>query len=210
MGRKFIHLRFSTKKKEIALTFDDGPHPVFTPQILTILRSHNIRATFFVSGCRIEKYQDIIKDILADGHQIANHSYYHKNFIFRSTTSMKKDLLKTDRLLRKYGVEGNIPFRPPYGRFDLNTLLLIRKLKKQMILWNVSTKDYRAVSKEQILTRIFRRLKPGSIILMHDGGKKKEKEVDRSFTVQALQEALPQLKNEGYKFVTVNELLIEN
>ncbi|MCF7792698.1 MAG: polysaccharide deacetylase family protein [Candidatus Cloacimonetes bacterium] len=209
-GCKNVHFSFSGQNKNIALTFDDGPHPVHTQKILEIIKQHQVKATFFVSGCKIEKYKKIIKNILENGHQVANHSMDHRNFIFRSQRSMREDIKKTEKLLRKCGVEGDIPFRPPYGRFDLNTFRVMKTLNKQMIIWNASTKDFKATSKQQILKRLYRKVKPGCIIVMHDAGKFIDSTVDRNFTIEALKEALPNLKNEGYNFLTINEMLIEN
>ncbi len=202
-----VHFSFSVKGKEIALTFDDGPHPEYTTQILEVLKNQEVKATFFVNGSKIEQSRDLIFKMLADGHQVANHSSYHRNFLLRSTRSMCEDILKTDKLLRKCGVKGDIPFRPPYGRFDLGTLLIMKKLEKQLILWNAASKDYKAKSSNQILFRLRRKVKPGCIIVMHDAGKSATGEVYRDHTVKALMELLPELKSQGYKFFTINEML---
>ncbi|HPR17932.1 MAG TPA: polysaccharide deacetylase family protein [Candidatus Cloacimonadota bacterium] len=201
---------FAVKDKILALTFDDGPNPVFTPQILHLLKKYDVRATFFVTGNKVEKHPDIVQQAITDGHQIANHSYDHRNFLFRSLKSLREDIHKTDVLLRSCGVEGNIPFRPPFGRFAFSLLLLTAKLQKKIIMWNIPTKDYKAKTCDQILQKVYQKVKPGGIIVMHDAGKELQKEVDRSFTVLALEKYLPELLKQGYKFYTINELINRN
>lgn len=208
MLKKFnIHFSFSVKTKSVALTFDDGPHPYYTPEVLKILAENQAKATFFVSGHKIDKYKKIIAEALKNGHQVANHSFNHRNFIFRSYSSMQKDLAETDEKLRECGIKGNIPFRPPYGRFDLMTIFLMKRMRKQMILWNASTKDFKANSKEEVLTRLNRKFKPGCIIVMHDAGKYINSKINRNPTLEALREFLPQKISEGFSFLTINEML---
>jgi peptidoglycan-N-acetylglucosamine deacetylase len=198
---------FKTKDKSICLTFDDGPHPVFTPKILEVLAKHNVKATFFISGRKILTYQNIVEKTINEDHDVGNHGFSHRNFIFKNKEFILKEIARTDELLRTCGAKGEITFRPPYGRMSLKALLLLGKMKKKIIMWNIPTNDYKATNSEMILKKILKKIKPGGIIIVHDAGKLIESKVDRTFTIEAVEQIIVELQKKDYKFKTISEML---
>ena len=189
------------KEKVIALTYDDGP-TVYTNQILEILDSYQVKATFFVVGKKIKKYPELVKLTLARGHELANHSYNHINMAVASPELIKSEIEKTDRLLRQLGVTSTIRFRPPYGLQSSELLNLLIQMQKQLILSDVSPRDYlQKHSPESIANLVINNLKNGSIILLHD----------KLFqTVKATEIIIKSLQVTGYSFKTIGEILTED
>jgi len=203
-----IIYKVKTREKVISLTFDDGPHPDYTEQILEILAEKNVKATFFVTGENIEKYNSIAKRMIQEGHELGNHSYSHKNLIFKSPMTIKKEITFTDKLLRDVGCKGDIHFRPPFGRILLIAAFILSSLDKKVIMWSVPTKDYKEKDTSEILKKINRRIKPGAIIVLHDSGiVRNGKPVNRKQTVEAVKKIINNLQQKGYKFKTVSELI---
>ncbi len=204
---KFIY-KAKTKEKLVALTFDDGPHPIFTNKLLDIFKEKGIKATFFVTGEHIIKHKKIISRMIVEGHELGNHSYSHQNLIFKKNSKIKQDIQKTDDLLRELGVKSEIHFRPPFGRILFCASAALVSLNKKVIMWNVPTKDYRENDANVIISRIYKRLKPGSIIVLHDSGlDRKGKKIDRQATIEAVKRLIIELPKRGYKFKTVSELI---
>lgn len=191
----------NTKSKVVALTYDDGPHPINTIKLLDIFQKLQVKATFFVVGKQIEQHPEIVKDILAQGHELGNHSYSHLPMIFRKPSFIKSEINRTDRLLRQLGADQDIHFRSPFGlkRFVLSFVLA--RSRKKNILWNLDPKDYMATNPESIENYVLEHIQPGSIILLHDGGG------DRSSTVKATEFLIQNLRSRGYEFLTVSELI---
>jgi peptidoglycan-N-acetylglucosamine deacetylase len=198
-GELITHV--NTKDKIVTLTYDDGPNPPYTNQLLEILDRHHIKATFFVVGKTVEKYPDTVRLILSKGHEIGNHSYSHKALISEQPGFIWSEIQKTDQLLRQLGVKDEIHFRAPYGRKLIVLPYLLAKLHKKNILWTIDSKDYEASNPEVIETSVIEQVRPGSIILMHDGGG------DRSHTVVATERLIENLKGKGYSFQTVSNLI---
>lgn len=190
-----------TTDKVVALTYDDGPNPPYTNQLLEILERHQIKATFFVVGKTVEKYPDTLRLILSKGHEIGNHSYSHKALIDEKPRLIGSEIQKTDQILRQLGVKDEIHFRAPYGRKLIVLPYLLAKLNKKNILWTIDSKDYEASNSEVIEASVLEHVRPGSIILMHDGGG------DRSRTVVATERLIEKLKEKGYIFQTVSDLI---
>lgn len=191
----------NTKDKVVALTYDDGPNPPYTNQLLEILDRYQIKATFFVVGKRVEQHPDAVRLILSKGHEIGNHSYSHTALISEKPGFIWSEIQKTDELLRQLGVKDEIHFRAPYGRKLIVLPYLLAKLHKKNILWTIDSKDYEASSSEMIETSVLEQVRPGSIILMHDGGG------ERSRTVEATERLIENLKQKGYSFQTVSNLI---
>ncbi|MFK5856311.1 MAG: polysaccharide deacetylase family protein [Bacteroidota bacterium] len=151
-----------TNKKEIYLTFDDGPHPEITPQVLKILNSFNVKATFFCVGENVEKYPDTFELIINNGHKAGNHSYNHLNGWKTSNANYFNNIEKADVL-----INSNL-LRPPYGRIALSQIKPLSK-KYSIIMWTVLTYDYDSnVSKEKCLHNSINKTKQGSIVVFHD------------------------------------------
>lgn len=185
---------------EIALTFDDGPHPEYTLQILDILKEEGVRATFFVIGENVGQHPEILSRIISEGHAVGNHTYAHHRPICQTKDDLYRDLEKNRRLLQSFSVEDRL-FRPPGGEYDEKVLSLAAQMDFDIILWTVDTVDWRAPAPEEIVNRVLSNVKSGDIILMHDyvWGK--------SSTPEALRILLPILKEQGYTFLTVDELI---
>ena len=193
----------SKEQTIIALTFDDGPHPKYTTEILDLLNEYNIKATFFVLGKFAEQYPEIIKRQAKEGHEIGNHTYSHINVKKVSKEKIQEEFNKTQEIILSLaGVESKV-FRPPYGIFDEKIISAINKACS-IVLWsqNEDHKDWSNPGVKKIADTILSQIENGDIILLHDYVYHNE-----SHTVEALKIILPELKNKGYKFVTLSELI---
>ncbi|MCU0515576.1 MAG: polysaccharide deacetylase family protein [Oscillatoria sp. Prado101] len=194
--------RAHTQQKIVALSYDDGPNPPYTNQLLDVLARDKIKATFYEIGLNIEKHPDIVRLIVAKGNELANHSYSHQSMVFRSPEFYRAEIEKTDSLLRELNVTQDISFRPPWGRRLLLLPYILSRMGKKLVLWDVDSEDYvKELSAEGIANRVTQQVRPGSIVLLHDGGG------DRSRTVAATKIIIKSLKSKGYEFLTVSQLL---
>lgn len=180
--------------KVVALTFDDGPSK-YTKDILDILKKHDACGTFFLIGNKVSFYGDILREMLSEGNEIGNHSYDHKYLTRLSEEEVKDEINKTQDEIKR--VTGYTPtlFRPTYGGYN-NTLKSYIDLT--FVLWDVDSRDWSVKSTEGIMYNVFKDVKSGSIILFHD---------NHEYSVNALPSVIKELKKQGYKFVTVSELL---
>lgn len=192
------------KKKEVALTFDDAPDDQFTPQILEVLAKYNVEATFFVVGERAEKYPSMLRRIAREGHVIGNHSYSHANLVKLSDAAFRNEIKRTDNAISR--VIGYTPklVRTPYGNIREKQLLWLSRQNHLVVNWNVDSQDWKGLNADQVYDNIMGAVKPGAIILQHSGGGEGE---DLSGTVQALPRIITQLRTQGYRIVTLPELL---
>lgn len=181
--------------KYVALTFDDGPSPRCTPQLLDGLRDLGAKATFFVVGCQAVKDPDIVRRIADEGHQVGNHSYDHAALDQLTSAQALADLEKNDALLRELLGDGDYWVRPPYG---LLTDDEAARLTVPLVNWSVDTEDWRTKNCDKILDVIYRCTGDGDIVLLHDRYLN---------TVEATLKAIAHLQQQGYVFVTVSELL---
>lgn len=193
--------------KVIALTFDDGPWDSSTAAILDILKENNAKATFFTVGNRIPGHEDLIKRMKDEGHEIGTHTYDHASgsgkgvsLDLMSTQERRDEVSKGLQAITDAGGDASTTFRSPGGNFGAETARDVRDLVTSEIGWNIDTGDWQRPGADVIAQRI-EMASPGNIILMHDGGG------DRSQTVEALKTALPYLVEQGYEFITVDELL---
>ncbi|MER2118891.1 MAG: polysaccharide deacetylase family protein [Solibacillus sp.] len=187
-----------TKERVIALTFDDGPTKN-VDQILPLLNEYKAKATFFLIGNEIEKHPDEAKKLVEAGHQIGNHTYSHKRMVLKSPSFIKKEIEKTDELIRDIGYEGEIDFRPPYGKKLIGLPYYLNKYNRETIMCSLEPETY-YTSVDDKVDYVLENVKPGSIILLHPM-------YDRTGgTSQVVETILRELTNEGYKFVTVDEL----
>lgn len=196
-----VYYHVSTAEKVVALTFDDGPHPRFTDQILQILEKEGVRATFFEIGSNVEAYPDVTRRVIAAGHEIGNHTYGHPIAKTISARELEEEIEKTDALLRAAGYCGNALFRPPQGICSDALPGVLEKSNKAAILWNIDTRDWAHTPSEQIVSEIEKTVCGGDIILFHDYVS------GESTTIPAIKKLIPLLKQRGYQFVTVSELL---
>lgn len=186
--------------KPIALTFDDGPWGKSTTQILSILKKNNVKATFFVVGRQVQQYPQLVKQAVAEGHALGNHSWSHQYHRF-SPAEASRELDRTTEIVYKLtGVKTSL-FRPPGGILNNGLVSYAQAKKYAVIMWSADSLDWRYHNSQTVLDRALKESKAGGIVLMHDGGG------DRSKTAQALPKLIAQLRQQGYKFVTVPELL---
>ncbi len=196
--------RVETSVPVVALTFDDGPTPVFTEEILEVLRAEEVRATFFVTGAALEENMAEAQRIVADGHELGNHSYSHKRMVGRSYAFVREEIERTDQLIRAAGYEGEIHFRPPYGKRFIVLPYYLSVTDRTTIFMDVEPESYQeiAVDSESIVQYVLEKTRPGSIILLHGMNAR------RGETREAVPGIIRGLLNRGYRFVTVSELLV--
>ncbi|MDO7787919.1 polysaccharide deacetylase family protein [Desulforamulus aquiferis] len=196
--------QIATNNKVLSLTFDDGPSSTYTPQILDILEKQGVKATFFVVGKRAETHPEIIKRMAKAGHELANHTYNHP------LTQVKPDILvkelaMTKRIIFDLTGQNTNYFRPPGGKCTKATIEPALSNGYQVILWTASEdpKDWSNPGVEKIVSRVVDNVRNGSIIILHDYGG------DRTQTIDALPIILKELQSQGYRFVTISQLLKE-
>lgn len=197
----FVKAHSSNKKVNrnvVALTFDDGPTEI-TPEILNLLEKYNQKATFFCIGKQVEKYPEIAKHIVGQGHVIANHTYSHTNKMgFISKKEVQNEIASTQKIIQQ--ITGEIPnlFRPPFGVTNPNIAWACKENRVEVIGWNIRSLDTVIASENKILSRILDRFEKGSIILLHDTSTK---------TVNVLERLLIVMEKKQIQSVTVDELL---
>ncbi len=183
---------FSFTNNEIFLTFDDGPHPDTTPEILSTLEKFNIKATFFCIGKNVEKYPELLSLIVKDGHSIGNHTYSHINGWKTDCNSYINDVEKTDEFV------SSTLFRPPYGKISPNQIKRLRS-KYKIILWDVISGDFDAnLSKEKCLDGVLKNTVKGSIVVFHDSLKAQEN------ARYVLPRFIESKLNQGFNFSSIN------
>jgi peptidoglycan/xylan/chitin deacetylase (PgdA/CDA1 family) len=188
-----------TTEKIIALTFDDGPNPEFTPKVLKVLKEHSAPATFFVIGKNIPGNEDVLHQINSGGHIIGNHTFSHSFFIdFKSSKGFIKEIQQTEKIVKDITGKKMNFFRPPYGVTTPHLAKAVKELNYYTIGWDVRSLDTTNDSPEKIMKRIRKQIKPGSIILFHDTSDK---------TVEILKQTLNFAKENGFKIVSTERLL---
>lgn len=192
-----------TASRQIALTFDDGPSIQNTEEILGVLKEYGIRATFFVIGENAAADPDRIRMIHEAGHEIGNHTYSHAYISKISGTELREEIQKTEDVLKSITGEKPCVFRPPGGYYDEASLAVLEEMGYQSIMWSLDTKDWCMPKSDTIVSKIEENAVSGDIILFHDLNDK------RLPTPEALKRILPYLKENGYEFVTISEM-IEN
>lgn len=185
--------------KRVFLTFDDGPNDPITTQILDILKEFGVKATFFLCGKCVELFPQIAIRIKEEGHVIGNHTYSHKRRNFLLLRLFSKEVEKAAKIIKgTTGVE-TLLFRPPWGFMRTRLRRYLGENGYQIILWDIDTKDWKRISAENIINNILSKIRPGSIVLLHDGDQTKLK-ANRSQTIFALPMIIRNLINQGYTF----------
>lgn len=180
--------------KTVYLTFDDGPDPVNTPKVLDILESNQVKATFFVLGHKAEKNPAIIKRIKDEGHALGNHTYSHIDGTITDKKKINEELERTHQIIRQAaGVDVTI-FRPPYGFFNWRAFAAAQRRGYQTILWTFDITDWSVHDADQYVKTVSDNLADGAIILLHDGGPKREE------LIKALPRIIKLIKDQGYQF----------
>ena len=201
-----VFWRAETRQPRIALTFDDGPHPEYTPRLLEILATNNVSATFFLIGHHIEAHGKIAEEIVAAGHEIANHTYSHPVLFRLSDEEIQEEIDLTDQLLRSLNGAPPKFLRPPMGLFSRRVLNIVEKQGYKTVVGDVYPRDPHLPGCNKIVQRVLSRVTKGSIIILHDGGNNHF--VDRSQTLGAVKALIPILKEQGFEFVKLSQLLL--
>lgn len=191
--------RINTSEKVVALTYDDGPFPAFTPRFLEILNRKGVKGTFFMCGNMVKAHPELARRVREEGHELANHSYNHPLLTKLSAEGVRNQLSQTNDLLQV--ANGGQPItlmRPPYGGRNAMVDEVCRQLGLKVILWDVDTNDWRKRSAAQITDTVLNNTRPGSIVLFHD---RLQGSLDAQVAI------IDGLRARGYRFVTVGELL---
>lgn len=195
-----IVARVETSQKVVALTFDDGPSRQKTDEILQILREENVRATFYITGAEIEENPGELEKIIAEGHEIGNHTFNHKRMLFVSPTYVKNEIESTDELIRKAGWSNDITFRPPYSTKLFMLPYYLSKNNRRTITWDIEPETYVEKS-EDIIKHTLDTTKNGSIILLHVMYN------SRAESMKSVRPIIKGLREKGFEFKTVSQIL---
>lgn len=201
----FGHLvdRVDTTSRVVALTFDDGPTPSGANSILSILRREGVRATFFFTGAELAANPLLASGFVREGHELGNHSFSHRRMVLKLPSFIRTEVERTDSLIRQAGYAGPIYFRPPYGKKLIGLPYYLSRSQRTTIMWDVepdSSADV-ARSADRIVTHVLENVRPGSIILLH------VMYPSRETSLRSVEGVIRGLKEQGYRFVTVSELL---
>jgi peptidoglycan-N-acetylglucosamine deacetylase len=194
------------KEKKIALTFDDGPNPEYTPLLLTRLAEYRVSATFFLIGRNLKRHPEIGRRIVQEGHEVGNHTYNHGILPLLSNSSVRNELASTHQLFADLLNVQPAFFRPPFGLLTRRGLDEVERFAYRAVVGDVFPLDTARPSHETIARRVLRRARPGSIIILHDGYVWRF-DRDKSQTVRALDGLIPALREQGYEFVTLSHLV---
>ena len=189
--------QISSDVRRVALTFDDGPHPIYTEPLLDGLKERGVKATFFVTGENASLHPDIIKRMYEEGHLIGNHTYTHIELTKSNREKFKQELVKTNEVLQDITGEEVLYVRPPYGAWDKK---LETELNMFPILWNIDPLDWCTSNSSCITQAVLKKVSETDIILMHDYYKT---------SVEAALMIVDELQSQGYEFVTVDKLLFD-
>lgn len=200
LGAMIEQAKLSPKEKVVALTFDDGPWLQSTSEILDILKKNKIKGTFFEIGQNIKSYPELTKRVVAEGHVIGNHTWHHWYHYMNPQAAAFEINSTSDLIYQTTGVKTNL-FRPPGGIMRNGVGDYARNKKYAIVMWSADSVDYSRPAVPRLIRNVMREAKPGGIVLMHDGGG------NRSHTVEALPEIISIFRKQGYRFVTIPELL---
>jgi len=195
--------RVKTSRKIVALTFDDGPTSEGTGQILTILSEEHVKATFFVIGGELEQNLEEGKKIVAAGHELGNHSYSHVRMLLVTPSFVRDEIERTDQLIRNTGYQGEILFRPPYGKKLFTLPYYLSRTGRKTITWDIEPDSYPeiAADAERIANYVEAAVRPGSIIILH------VMYPNRRESLKSVKRIVERLRAEEYEFKTVSELI---
>ncbi|MGW1893614.1 polysaccharide deacetylase family protein [Streptomyces sp. NPDC002004] len=181
--------------RSITLTFDDGPNPLYTPGVLETLRSHDVRAMFFVCGEMAVENKDLVREMVGDGHVVGNHTWTHPLLTTMTRAQIRREMERTSDLIEKIIGQPPLWFRAPYGAWNRNTFELGAKLGMEPLAWTVDSDDWERPGTTRIVNNVLGGARPGVVVLQHDAGG------NRSQSVAALRRYLPKLLDEGYHVV---------
>jgi peptidoglycan-N-acetylglucosamine deacetylase len=191
-----------TSQKAVAITFDDGPNPTYTPQVLEIFSEAKGKVTFFMIGEQMKNHPEVVKQVAALGHEIGNHTFTHPKLSQLSTAKCLEEIEQNEKLIEELAGRKPVVFRPPYLDYDQDTVSLLQQKGYPLIgALNLAAQDWEQPGVRHILEKSRDAVKNGSILIFHDGYG------DRSQTIEAVRKLVSELKSQGYQLVTVSELL---
>ncbi|ABW29356.1 polysaccharide deacetylase family protein [Acaryochloris marina] len=191
-------VKLPSDQKVIALTFDDGPWPKTTAKMLDILKEHQVEATFFVVGSNITRFPKLLQRVAKEGHAIGNHSWNHQ-YYYHHPALAQKEIQRTAEIIEKYTGFKTKLFRPPGGYLHNGLVAHARSQKHVTLMWTVD--DTYTGTVDKVINNVLNNASPGGIVLMHDGGD------NRQLMIQALPHIITRLRQQGYKLVTIPQLL---
>ncbi len=200
----FFFRKGSGDTNRIALTFDDGPDDTYTPQVLQILEEHRVPATFFLMGSRAERYPEIVREMVTNGHIIANHSWSHPDLRTLTEERVHSEITRTEEILHQITGLQTAMMRPPFGAISEMNLVQLRGMGYHVINWSVDSRDWETEDVDQILRNTLPDVEEEAILLFHSAGGEGQ---SMAATVEVLPELIETLTEQGYVFVTVDELL---
>jgi peptidoglycan-N-acetylglucosamine deacetylase len=187
-----------TKAPKVAITFDDGPNPASTPQILAILETKQAKATFFILGKNGEAYPELLQQMSQQGHEIGNHAYSHQRLTRLSPDGIKAEFNRTDFIITNITGQKPLSVRPPDNAYNNDIISIANELNYTFVLWSIDTRDWTNIPTSTIISKASQ-AQPGDIILLHDG-------VKPSHTIEALPGIIDVLQAKGYQLVTLENL----
>jgi peptidoglycan-N-acetylglucosamine deacetylase len=201
---RLVH-RVETPQRVVALTFDDGPTEEYAGELLSVLASRRVRATFFVIGSDVARAPEAARRLVEAGHELGNHTYTHPHMVLRSQATIRQEIESTDSLIRAAGQPGRIYFRPPFGYKLFGLPWYLRQTGRTSVTWDVEPDSFPkvAATPEGIAGHVAERVRPGSIVLLHVWYR------NRATSRAAVPLIVDRLHADGYRFVTVGELLGE-
>lgn len=190
-----------TTEKKMAISFDACWGAAETPEILKILRDHDLKTTFFLTGFWVDKYPEMVQKIAEEGHEIGNHTYSHPHLNTLSEEQIREELRKLNEMI--FELTGKKPylFRPPFGEYNNKVIATAKRCGYQTIQWSIDSLDWQELGKETMIKRVTENLHPGAIALFHNNGK---------YTAEALPAIIDFVKAEGYKILPISELIYKD
>ncbi len=208
LTRRGTIYRVKTPHKQVAITFDDGPSLVWTPQILDELKKAKIKATFFMIGHHVKKFPDVARRVAQEGHQIGNHGFAHSVLFYYTPDELEEDIKYSELVIKEITGQATTCFRPPKAMITHREKEIIKAMGYRVVLWSLNSKDWVTFDDKYIVRYILRNIQNGDIILFHDsGGVFKTEGGNREETVSTIPLLAEKLKERDFEFVTVDELL---
>jgi peptidoglycan-N-acetylglucosamine deacetylase len=194
------HRHAARDRRAVALTFDDGPDPSRTPALLDALAELEVEATFFCVGAEVDAHPALARRIARDGHELGNHTYTHRYLPLARSRAVGRELAAADAALVRATGAAPVIARPPYGGRAMRTARAFARHGKRMVLWDVNSYDWKGAPAAEVAARVLARVRPGSVVLLHDGGRR------GADTVAAVRLLVPALRAQGYALATVSKL----
>jgi peptidoglycan-N-acetylglucosamine deacetylase len=199
---KFMINEVSTSEKLVAMTFDDGPNPIYTPQVLDIFLEVKGKATFFMLGEQMERYPEVLGRVMDEGHEMGNHTYTHPKLSQLNREQCEEEMIRNEKIIVDLSGKKPVVFRPPYLDYSEETVSIVQQKGYAMIgAVNLEARDWEHPGVSHIVEKSIESVKNGSILLFHDGFG------DRSQTIEAVRLLVTELTSQGFLLVTVSELL---